>query len=154
MDNRQTSKAAFPFGNNHICEIQFENFDQIIISKGLRVWVMRHLSLGCERRSCAEIGNKCCSGLLCTGTANPFECGNTFGVLVTRCLKVPNGAKFLLRFQSLHVQMKGKRLNARNGSASDWSDCSFLQGGGERKNTETRSWCWFGGYRYRCTGSH
>ena len=40
MYNGQTSRAAFPFGNNHICKIQFKLFDQIKISEGL--WGMRH----------------------------------------------------------------------------------------------------------------
>jgi hypothetical protein len=40
MYNRQTSTTASPFGNKHVCEVQFQLFDQIKISKGL--WDMRH----------------------------------------------------------------------------------------------------------------
>ena len=40
MYDRQTSTTASPFGNEDICEVQFQPFDQIIISNGL--WDMRH----------------------------------------------------------------------------------------------------------------
>jgi hypothetical protein len=40
MYNRQSSRTAPPFGHNHLCEVQFQLLDQIIISNGL--WDMRH----------------------------------------------------------------------------------------------------------------